>query len=156
MPDQPDHWLLATDVAQQATRRYRGWPPVLTCAFSRENPGDAKLFVAHLGRAPVAGLLVLRHGGGASYHIGHTRSAGRMTSAHCLLLWQAILWLKKKQTSYFELGFVDTEEGADLARFKLGIGANVRPLGGTWLWWPPLTKLLRPIGIMDHRLMHPS
>jgi lipid II:glycine glycyltransferase (peptidoglycan interpeptide bridge formation enzyme) len=153
MPDQPDHWLLLAEAAQQLARRYRSWPPALTCAFARENPGDAKLFTAHLGRTAIAGLLVLRHGQSATYHIGHTRAAGRMTSAQCLLMWEAICWLKRKGVVQFELGLLDTEEGAGLARFKLGTGARVRPLGGTWLWWPPLTRLALPLGRFDHRLM---
>ncbi|MEM9576195.1 MAG: GNAT family N-acetyltransferase [Pseudomonadota bacterium] len=153
LPDQPDHWLLVADLAQQAARRYRGWPPALTCAYGRENPGDAKLFTAYIGRAPVAGVVILRHGACATYHIGHTRPSGRMTSAHCLLLWQAICWLKRKGVAHFELGLIDTEDGAGLARFKLGTGATVRALGGTWLWWPPLTRLARPLARLDRTLM---
>ncbi len=153
LPDQHDHWLLVADAAQQLARRYRGWPPALTCAFARENPGEAKLFTAHIGRAPVAGLVVLRHGTSATYHIGHTRASGRMTSAHTLLLWEAMCWLKRKGVSHFELGLVDTEDGAGLARFKLGTGAKVRALGGTWLWWPPFTHLTRPLGWLDRELM---
>ncbi len=156
MPDKPDHWLLVADSAQQLARRYRGWPPALTCAYARENPGDAKLFTAHIGRAEVAALLLLRHGDGASYHIAHTRPSGRLVSAQCLLIWQAIVWLKRKGVSTLDLGLIDTEEGADLARFKLGTGARPRALGGTWLWWPPFTGWTRHLGRMDQRLMQPG
>lgn len=156
MPDDPNHWLFAADLVQQADRGYRTWPVPLTCAFARENPGDAKLFCAHIGREPVAAVLVLRHGNTATYHIGHSRASGRMMSAHTLLLWEAICWLKRKAATRFELGLVDTEEGAGLARFKLGTGASVRPLGGTWLWWPPVTRPLRRLARLDRRLMTPD
>lgn len=156
MPDQSDHWVLMAEGAQQLARGYRSWPPLLTCAFARENPGDAKLFTAHLGNTAVAAMLVLRHGRSATYHIGHARPAGRMTSALNLLMWEAICWLRRKEVQQFELGLLDTEEGAGRARFKLGTGAQVRPLGGTWLWWPPLTRLARPLGWLDRRMMRAS
>lgn len=156
LPDKTDHWLLIADATQQLARRYRSWPAELTCAYARENPGAAKLFTAHIGRAEVAAMVVLRHGDGASYHIAHTRPSGRLVSAQCLLMWEAMCWLKRKGVTSFELGFLNTEEGAGLARFKLGTGAAVKPLGGTWLWWPPLTSCARHLGRIDRHLMLPA
>ncbi|MFK7764918.1 MAG: GNAT family N-acetyltransferase [Roseobacter sp.] len=156
LPDKSDHWLLVADTAQQLARRYRSWPAELTCAYARENPGDAKLITAHIGRAEVAAMLILRHGDGASYHIAHTRASGRLVSAQCLLMWEAMCWLKRKSVTSFELGLINSEEGAGLARFKLGTGATVKPLGGTWLWWPPLTRLAHPLGRIDQSLMLPA
>jgi hypothetical protein len=153
LPDDPRHWLLIADAAQQLARRYRGWPPSLTCAYGRANRGDAKLFTAHFAGKPAAACVILRHGNAASYHIAHSRAAGRMTSAHCLLMWEAITWLKRKGVTRFDLGLIDTEEGAGLARFKLGTGAKVHRLGGTWLYWPPMTRVLRPLARLDRGLM---
>jgi lipid II:glycine glycyltransferase (peptidoglycan interpeptide bridge formation enzyme) len=101
----------------------------------------------------VAALLVLRHGAAATYHIAHTEAAGRKTSAQCLLIWSAMRWLQAKGVTRFELGQIDTERGASLARFKLGTGARVERLGGTWLWWPPVTRLGAPLERLDRRLM---
>lgn len=154
LPDTPDHWLLRAEASQQLARGYRYWPAALTSAFARENRGAAKLFVAQEGGAPVSGLLLLRHGAAATYHIAHTTEAGRRLSAQTLLMWEAIRWLKRKEVRHFELGLVDTEDGAGLARFKLGTGAALRPLGGTWIWWPPLAPLARPLQALDRRLMH--
>lgn len=153
LPAADNHWLLQAEAAQQQTRGYRHWPAALTCAFARENRGAAKLFTAVQGTTVVAGLLVLKHGASATYHIGHTTDTGRRLSAQTLLLWEAICWLKGKGIRQFELGLVDTEEGAGLARFKLGTGAQVRMLGGTWLCWAPLTPLVRPLQALDRRLM---
>jgi hypothetical protein len=153
MPARVDHWLIQRDAAQQRERGYQSWPPALTAAFAQESPGDAKLFAAFSGKVPVAGLLVLRHGARATLHIGHSRPLGRLSSAQNLLMWDAICWLKRKGVRRFELGLIDTEEGAGRARFKLGTGASVRRLGGTWLWWPPLTTLARPLARLDRGLM---
>ncbi|WP_299783070.1 GNAT family N-acetyltransferase [uncultured Roseobacter sp.] len=153
MPDDPGHWMLQADLVQRHQRGYRSWPLALTLAYGRANPGQAKLFTAFWGREPVAALLILRHGTGATYHIGHTRASGRLTSAHTLLLWSAIRWARSKGVQQLELGTFDTEENAGLARFKLGTGALPHRLGGTWLWWPPLTSLLRPLARLDRRLM---
>lgn len=153
MPDDPGHWMLQADLVQQHQRGYRSWPLALTLAYGQANPGQAKLFTAFWGHEPVAGLLILRHGTGATYHIGHTRASGRLVSAHTLLLWSAIRWAKSKGLQKLELGTFDTEENAGLARFKLGTGARPHRLGGTWLWYPSLTSLLRPLARLDRRLM---
>lgn len=154
MPDDPGHWMLQADLVQQHQRGYRSWPLALTLAYGRANPGQAKLFTAFWGREPVAAVLILRHSTGATYHVGHTRPSGRLVSAHTLLLWSAIRWAKSKGVQQLELGTLDAEENAGLARFKLGTGAQPHRLGGTWLLWPPLTSLLRPLARLDRKLMH--
>ena len=84
---------------------------------------------------------------------GHTTAAGRAVSAHTLLLWQAADWLASKGHDRLDLGLINTEDAPGLARFKLGAGACARPLGGTWIWWPPLGRTLRPLAALDRRLM---
>lgn len=153
LPDDPGHWMLQADRTQQNKRGYRSWPIALTLAYARENRGQAKLFTAFWGREPVAAMLMLRHGTGATYHIGHTRSSGRIVSAHTLLMWSAMCWAKTKGAQQLELGVIDTEDGHGLARFKLGTGAQARALGGTWVWWPPVTSLFRPVARLDQHLM---
>ena len=153
LPDDPAHWLLAVDQAQQRARGYRSWPLALTLAYARATPGAAKLFTAFSGRAPVAAILILRHGTAATYHIGHAGEAGRRASAHNLLMWEAMLWARAKGVRWLDLGTIDSERETGLARFKLGTGAQVRALGGTWLWWPPATRLLYPLTRLDRGLM---
>ncbi|MFC3615018.1 GNAT family N-acetyltransferase [Lutimaribacter marinistellae] len=140
MPQDPGHWLFTADMAQQRARGYRSWPVRLTLAYTRANPGSARLFTAlHSGR-PVAAILLLLHGRAATYHIGHSTAQGRAVSAHNLLMWHAMTWLAARGITRLDLGPVETESAAGLARFKLGTGANARALGGTWLLWPPLMR----------------
>ncbi|SDC20617.1 GNAT family N-acetyltransferase [Ruegeria marina] len=156
LPHDPAHWLLTAEAAQQRARGYRNWPTALTLAYAGANPGATQLFTAHQGNTPIASLLILRHGTAASYHIGHSTPAGRATSAQTLLMWQAMAWLALQGVTRLDLGPVETEGNPGLARFKLGTGARLRPLGGTWAWWPPLGQTLRPLARLDRSAMHPG
>ncbi|MCF6232053.1 MAG: GNAT family N-acetyltransferase [Rhodobacteraceae bacterium] len=153
LPLKADHWLLVADTLQQSNRGYRNWPVALTLAYARQNPSSAKLFTAFEGREAVAAMLFLRHGTGATYHIGHITARGRALCAHNLLLWQATGWLAAQGHMSVELGLIDTRNAPGLARFKLGAGAKAHKLGGTWGWWPPMGQILRPLARLDRRHM---
>ncbi len=153
MPLDASHWLFAADQAQQRQRRYRSWPIGLTLAYAKENKGKAKLFQAFHGTDPVAAILILRHGPGATYHIAHATQTGKALSAHNLLMWDAMSWLAAKGCQQLDLGVINTEEAPGLARFKLGTGADLSQLGGTWALWPPLGRLLSPLARWDRKLM---
>ena len=77
-------------------------------------------------------------------------------SAHNLLMWRAALWLARQGHRRLDLGPIDTANAPGLARFKLGIGAHARRLGGTWGWWPPLGSLLGPLAALDRARMGPG
>ncbi|NDW43976.1 GNAT family N-acetyltransferase [Ruegeria sp. PrR005] len=156
LPQDPAHWLLIAEAAQQRARGYRNWPTALTLAYARANPGAAQLLTARQRGTPIAGLLILRHGRAASYHIGHSTPAGRAASAQTLLMWQAMTWLAAQDATRLDLGPVNTEQTPGLTRSKLGTGARTRPLGGTWAWWPPLGKTLRPLAWLDRARMFQS
>ena len=143
LPIDPDHWLLRAELAQRRARGYRAWPTALTLAYARANPGDAHVFWATQDDTPVAGLVILRHGTGASYHLGWSGPAGRASAAHQALIWRAIRWLGARGVTRLDLGLVDPARAPGLARFKLGTGATVRPMGRTWLHQPGMAALWR-------------
>ena len=153
MPQDPGHWLLQAEARQQGQRGYRNWPQDLTLAYVHENPGKAKLFQAFDGKEIVAAVLILCHGTSASYHISHSTDRGRALSAHNLLMWQAMTWLATKDYTELDLGLINTEDASGLARFKLGTGAKLHVLGGTWAYWPSIGRLLRPLAALDRGLM---
>lgn len=153
MPVDPNHWLLTADCAQQSQRGYRSWPLALTLAYAQANTGMAKLFQAFDGKEPVAAILVLRHGRDATYHIAHTTARGKALSAHNLLMWEAMSWLSAQGCKTLDLGLINTEDAPGLARFKLGTGASLHRLGGTWVIWPPMGRLLAPLARLDRRMM---
>jgi hypothetical protein len=99
---------------------------------------DALLFWAHAGThqgrvRPIAGILVLRHGQAATYAMGWSNEAGRLVKAHYRLLWRAVLSLRELGVTDFDLGGVDTQRGAGVARFKLGLNGAVFTLAGSYL-----------------------
>lgn len=129
-PDK-DHWLLRAETAQARARRYRRLPGAFTIAWAATRPTDTLLLEAHGASGPVAGMLFLRHGSVATYHIGCTTAAGRKTGAHNLLMWAGIEHLAATGVTRLDLDGIDTDTTPGLARFKLSTGARVVVLGAT-------------------------
>ncbi|SDF98851.1 GNAT family N-acetyltransferase [Sulfitobacter delicatus] len=136
LPPDPNHPLLLADAAQARRRRYATWPAALTAAFANTAPAQTRLFTAKRGRKPVAHMLFLRHGRGATYHIGHICTEGKTAHAHNLLLWQAANWLADQGHSHLDLGPLHPATPG-LSRFKLRCGAKPQETGGSYLYWRP-------------------
>ncbi|MEO0379295.1 MAG: GNAT family N-acetyltransferase [Pseudomonadota bacterium] len=129
-------WLLAADLAQQRSKKFRSLPHAVLGAYAKANPHDALVFVGYKKRDPIAAMLFLVHGQVATYHLGWTGGAGRQAGAHHALLVHASDHLAAQGIVRLDLGGVDTVNAPGLARFKIGTGATVRPLGGSWLRLP--------------------
>jgi hypothetical protein len=134
-------WLLDRELAQRSEKRYIALPDGFVEAWQvacgqagRDGRTDAMLTLrADLGRDAVAGMLFLIHGEAATYQVGWVGDAGRDLGAHNLLLWQGMQMLKAQGIRMLDLGGVDTERGAGIARFKIGSGGEVLMLAGTYL-----------------------
>jgi len=126
-------WLLTAETLQRRQKSYRAWPPAVTQALCLTSPAETHVFTANTGNTPHAALLFLRHGTAATYHIGWSDSIGRAASAHHALMLHAANWLSSHGVRQIDLGTVDTQNAPGLARFKIGTGARIAPLGGTWL-----------------------
>ncbi|MDE0851674.1 MAG: GNAT family N-acetyltransferase [Yoonia sp.] len=131
-----DKWVLDADAKQQAKRGYRALPGEVTQAFSIMNKDQVIIVTASLVSVPIAAMIFLRHGDAATYHIGWTSTKGRAHNAHNMCLVTAMDALENLGTQVLDLGSVDTVSAPGLARFKLGAGAQVKSLGGTWLHLP--------------------
>ncbi|WP_022704880.1 hypothetical protein [Pseudorhodobacter ferrugineus] len=120
---------------EAATRTARGYANL---------PGDlAKIWGAgslclgwHMGGALQAGMVFLIHGQTATYFLGWASDAARQAFAHGPMLWQAALTLQNSGVRLIDLGDVNSGTGANLARFKLGTGADVVAQGPTCLVVP--------------------
>lgn len=153
LPTDKPHRLLTQDESQSKARGYKNWPTRLTLAYAATNPGQAMLFTASQNRTRVAEILILVHGSVATYHIGHTSPAGKTLCAHNVLMDHAAQWLADRGIQRLDLGLINTDRANGLARFKLGMGAQARRLGGTWGWWPPLGRTFGPLARLDRRKM---
>jgi lipid II:glycine glycyltransferase (peptidoglycan interpeptide bridge formation enzyme) len=72
----------------------------------------------------IAAILVLIHGNSASYRLGWTTDEGRDCHAHNVLLWEAVMILKKRGVAYFDLVGVEPTTAAGLTHFKSGMGGE--------------------------------
>lgn len=86
---------------------------------------------------------MLRHGRMATWQIGHVTPEGRKSCAMNLALWAAIVWLAEAGHACLDLGLLNSDDAPGLAHFKLGTGARVQGLGGTWLHYGALAPFAR-------------
>lgn len=127
-------WLIASNEAYRERIGYAGPSPDFIKMLGHfSKPGRRKIWVAQAKGEPIAGIIVQIHGRCATYYAGCTSEAGRKMRAHHLLLWQAIRELKSDGVNRFDLGGIDTEKAAGVARFKLGMGGEAVTLAGTYL-----------------------
>ncbi len=135
-------WLLDAEMKQRKARGYRGLPPAMTIAWQEEKQkavgADRKaglaVYRADLKgqRDPAGAMLFLVHGRMATYHIGWSSEEGRKQGAHNLILWNAIKDLQERGVDLLDLGGVNTQSGAGIARFKLGTGGEILQRAGTF------------------------
>jgi hypothetical protein len=129
-------WLLAQEDAMREQRGVEGLPAGFIEQYmtSRKSVGQTVLTLRadHQGER-VAAMMFLLHGTAATYQIGWSNDTGRQLNAHNLLLWQAIEALQQRGVRLLDLGGVNTQRSAGIARFKLGTGGRVLTLAGTYL-----------------------
>jgi hypothetical protein len=134
-------WLLDAEAKQRQKRGYRAMPLELTERWQDAKTEGANgdrgaglaVFRADMGRDPAAGMLFLIHGKRATYHVGWTSEAGRDNAAHNLILWSAMKELKARGVAQLDLGGVNTQSGAGIARFKLETGGAVLQRVGAYV-----------------------
>ena len=136
--DGAPHPLFTHAAALAKRRRYRPLPTALLATFASLARNDALIFEAYDKGLLIAAILVLRHGPTATYQTAWTSAQGRICHAHNLLLSHSANRLAALGHKTFDLGLVETDHAAPLARFKLRTGAHVRKLGGTWIAIPGL------------------
>ncbi len=127
------HWLLAADLAQQRQKRFRAMPHDVIGALHAADPRHVWVQTASIADTPIAGMLFILHHPVVTYHLGWTNPQGRQSGAHHHMIMAAADYFAGRGFQRLDLGTVDTEQAPGLARFKIGTGATVRPLGGTWL-----------------------
>lgn len=131
-------WLLEAEQKQRQKRGYRAMPLEMTERWQDAKAEGANgdkaaglaVFRADLKRDAAAGMLFLIHGRRATYHVGWTSDEGRTNAAHNLILWTAMKDLKARGVAVLDLGGVNTQSGAGIARFKLETGGTVLQRAG--------------------------
>lgn len=132
------HWLLMEDVKQQKRKGFRSLPHAILEAYGPVKTPDRLVFTAYHAAVPIAAMVFVTHGCVATYYLGWSNEGGRQHAAHHALLGRAAAHFAKRGIVRLDLGAVDTVNASGLARFKIGTGAHIRPLGGSWLRVPGL------------------
>ena len=146
-PRNPANWIYLAEAAQAKALGYKGFPNWISAGWATLFPKDAILFEARFDSQIIAAMLFLCHGKAATYQTAFSTYEARRLNTHRALLWTAALHLRDRGITRLDLGQVETEESAGLARFKLGTGAKARVLGGTWLALPGLATGLAQLSI---------
>ena len=130
-------WLLEKDDARNRTLGQPSRAAMLAPRYQEIAGKNAVIgFEAKSGPERLAGMLFLRHGDNATYHIGWSSDAGKKKNVHNLLLWHGIRALKKAGVRTLDLGGINTDFNPGIARFKLGVGGRVVSLSGAWTKGP--------------------
>lgn len=125
-------WLLERHDEHRRARRFVA-PDGLFYRYLTEAAGQARtrVYQAYSEDLPVSGALFLRHGACATYAVGWSGADGRRLGAQTLLLWRALLDLKRRGVTWLDLGGL-TPAAPGVARFKLGLGGEPVTLAGTF------------------------
>lgn len=127
-------WVIEQADALRAKKGFEAPPAAFVSRLAELKAARECLVAVALDkREPVAGALFLRHGRDATYYVASSSDAGRKRNAANLVLWRAACALKESGVRILDLGVVETERSAGLARFKLGTGAEPFELAGTYL-----------------------
>lgn len=127
-------WVVAQGEAVRRAKGFEAPPPEFVARLAELKGGRECLVAVALDkRDPVAGALFLRHGPDATYYVAAATPEGRARNAANLVLWRAATALKAAGVRTLDLGTLETERSAGLARFKLGTGAVPFELAGTYL-----------------------
>lgn len=132
-------WLLIREADLRKVRGFRSVAAPMARALNARLPGALRLVTAHEPDAQddlLAAMLFVTHGHSATYLIGATTDRGRNLCAHHLILSETCDALRRDRIGWIDLGQIDTAANPGLARFKLGTGAQLCPLGGSWLRLP--------------------
>ncbi|MFT5181885.1 MAG: hypothetical protein ACI8S3_001770 [Alphaproteobacteria bacterium] len=132
--DSQFEWLYDNHASHMEAHGYRGPSPTLLRALRHHTPADQQplLLIAQHESAPVAGILLTRHGKSATYLIGWSGDTGRRLRAHNLLLWRAVERLKSANVQWLDLGGINTE-APGVASFKAGMGGEAITLVGGYV-----------------------
>ena len=114
-------------------KSFKGPDVVLYSNLYDLNRNNCYVFQALLDGQGVAGILIVRQGISFTYQIGWNSLEGRRVYANNLLLWNAVLEMKKRGCVWFDMGGIDEENTSGITKFKRGLGGEEYTLVGEWI-----------------------
>ncbi len=127
-------WLFEHEIEQRARLGYQSLPAHLVPLYQEVAGNNSVMALAARQEGKgVGGMLCVIHGTSATYHIGWASEQGKAVNIHNQLLWEMMRALKQQGIAKLDLGGVNTDDSAGVARFKIGAGGEVVSLAGTFL-----------------------
>ncbi len=129
-------WLLDRYRGLLAEKGFGATPPALveTLAVHAWRPDDLLVLRAVTEESEaVAGILLARHGTSATYLIGWNGDEGRKRKANNLLLWRAVVELRRRGVGWLDLGGIDERLTPGIAAFKRGMNGEDYRLAGEFV-----------------------
>jgi len=127
--------LLDREVQQRKAKGFHGLPMSFIESFVDSHLQAEQAYVLCEARRqdqPLAGMLFLRHGNCATYHLGWLAPIARQLNVHNLLLWQGMLHLRGLGLHWLDLGGVNSEDLGGISHFKLATGGQPITHPGTF------------------------
>lgn len=127
-------WLIQNYAVDRETKGYDGPSVKLIRALATTMLPRGEMLIgrAILNGQPIAGIMIICHGRGATYQLGFSNTAGRQHNAHHILLWHAIERLKNNGITDFDLGGTNDETAKGIKKFKQGMGGKAIQLSGLY------------------------
>ncbi|MGY8788319.1 MAG: GNAT family N-acetyltransferase [Fidelibacterota bacterium] len=126
-------WLLDSYEQMMKDKSYKGPSVDLYKGYYAIDNNNHFVFQAWLDGEAVAGILILRHGTSCTYQIGWNNPNGRKVYANNLLLWNAVLEMKKCGCLWFDMGGIDKENTPEIANYKYGLEGQEYTMVGEWI-----------------------
>lgn len=121
------------DLSERFSRLYeqvrsaKGFQPDIPPEFYYALSGpdfDHDVLIARKDGEDIGAMTIGVSGPNATYLFGATSEAGRRLNAGHYLMWQAILYCRKRGVKCFDLGGIDAEANPSVTRFKLRTGGT--------------------------------
>lgn len=132
--DAESFWKLLQSTAEHD--KFRSHPMLyykkLLNFFAGEGALRTRLFMAHYGGAPVAGVLMMEHGKTVHYLHGASDRENRGVMAPHLLHWSLIKQYKERGFESYDFWGIDAKKWPGVSRFKLGFSGNLVEYPGSF------------------------
>jgi lipid II:glycine glycyltransferase (peptidoglycan interpeptide bridge formation enzyme) len=106
---------------------------LLRCLYSLNKESLFCLTARNLEDAIIGFDIIYLHGSSATYIVGWENDEGRKNNTNNLLLFNVLIYLKRKNYLFFDTGGLDFVKTEDIVHFKRGISGKEYELIGEFI-----------------------
>lgn len=130
-------WFLERQREMAEARQFAGPALDTLRRFQQLSPNDIVIVRARADGSWIGGVAILRHGAGCTYALGWNAAEGRQLNSGNVLLWRAIVEMKRLGSKWIDLGGLSDFKASGIAGFKRGLGGREYRLAGEFRRWAP-------------------